>query len=119
MAAVTIGIFVFGLLLQRRREYITLRAQGIEPSTIRLLIAAEAGTIAVGGSLAGVLVGVAMGLYFVKVLQPLFVHVPRYIVPFHAFAVPIVLVCIGTMISSIAGSRLVNGLHPTELLRDE
>ncbi len=119
MAAVTIGIFVFGLLLQRRREYITLRAQGLESSTIRLLIAAEAGTIAIGGSFAGVLVGVAMGLYFVKVLQPLFVHVPRYIVPLHAVAVPIVLVCIGTMISSIAGSRLVNGLQPTELLRDE
>ncbi len=49
MAAVAIGIFVFGLLLQRRREYITMRAQGLAPRALRMLIALEAGTVAVGG----------------------------------------------------------------------
>lgn len=119
MATVAIGIFVFGLLLHRRREYITLRAQGLEPSTIRLLITAEATVAAVGGAVAGALVGWGMGLYLVRILQPLFVHMPAYIVPAEALGVPIVLVCLGGLVSAVVGSRHVNGLHPTELLRDE
>ncbi len=119
MAVVTIAIFVFGLLLQRRREYITLRAQGLEPRTIRLLITAEAATVAVAGTIAGLLVGTAMGFYFVTVLRPLFVLTPGYTVPLGRLAVPVVLVFVATIASSIGASRLVNTLEPTELLRDE
>lgn len=119
MAVVTIAIFVFGLLLQRRREYITLRAQGLEPRTIRLLIAAEASTVAVGGAIAGLLVGTAMGYYFVTVLRPLFVLDPSYTLSFSALVTPVLLVFVATVLSSIAASRLVNRLEPTELLRDE
>ncbi len=119
MAIVTIAIFVFGLLLQRRREYITLRAQGLEPRTIRLLITAEAGTVALGGIIAGLLVGTAMGYYFVTVLRPLFVLAPSYTVSVRDFALPVALVLAATLASSIVGSRLVNRLEPTELLRDE
>ena len=119
MAAVTIAIFVFGLLLQRRREYITLRAQGLEPRTIRLLIGAEAGTVAIGGAIAGLVVGAAMGYYFVTVLRPLFVLAPNYTLSFRAIATPLLLVLAATAIASVAASRLVNRLEPTELLRDE
>lgn len=119
MAVVTIAIFVFGLLLQRRREYITLRAQGLEPRTIRLLVAAEASTVAVGGAIAGLLVGTAMGYYFVTVLRPLFVLDPSYTLSFSALVTPVLLVFVATVLSSIAASRLVNRLEPTELLRDE
>ena len=38
MAATAITIFVFGLLLQRRREYVTLRAQGMRIGRIRSLL---------------------------------------------------------------------------------
>lgn len=55
MAAVAMAVFVFGLLLQRRREYVTLRAQGLEAGTIRLLVAAEAAAVALTGAVAGVL----------------------------------------------------------------
>ena len=119
MAVVTIAIFVFGLLLQRRREYITLRAQGLEPSTIRRLITLEAATVAVVGALAGVIVGVVMGSYFVAVLRPLFVLTPNYAVPFNGVALAVGLVLIATIASTTAASRLVNRLEPTELLRDE
>lgn len=119
MSIVTIAIFVFGLLLQRRREYITLRAQGLEPRTIRLLIAAEASTVAVGGAVAGLLVGAAMGYYLVTVLRPLFVLDPTYLLSVRAVATPILLVLVATVISSVAASRLVNRLDPTELLRDD
>lgn len=119
MAVVTIAIFVFGLLLQRRREYVTLRAQGLEPRTIRLLIAAEASTVAAAGTTAGLVVGAAMGFYFTIVLRPLFVLDPDFTLPLGALAVPTLLVLIATVTSAVAGSRLVNRLEPTELLRDE
>ena len=119
MEVVTIAIFVFGLLLQRRREYVTLRAQGLDLRTIRLLIAAEASTVAVIGAVAGVLVGSAMGYYFVTVLRPLFVLPPSYTLPIRTLLAPIGLVLIATVICTLAGSRLVNRLEPTELLRDE
>lgn len=119
MAAVAIGIFVFGLLLQRRREYITMRAQGLPPRTIRVLIAAEAGTVALGGAAAGLMVGGAMGYYFINVLRPLFVLSPRYSLPLVDALVPIALVFLATVLATVAGSRLVNRLEPTELLRDE
>jgi len=119
MAAVAIAIFVFGLLLQRRREYVTLRAQGLEPHTIRRLIAAEASTVAIGGTVAGVLVGAAMGYYFVAVLRPLFVLVPAYHLPARGVVEPVGLVILATVIVTWFASRLVNRLDPTELLRDE
>ena len=119
MEVVAIAIFVFGLLLQRRREYVTLRAQGLDLRTIRLLIAAEASTVAVIGAVAGVLVGTAMGYYFVTVLRPLFVLAPSYSLPVRTLLAPIGLVLVATVICTLAGARLVNRLEPTELLRDE
>lgn len=119
MAVVAIGIFVFGLLLQRRREYVTLRAQGVPAGTIRLLITAEAATVAAAGTVGGVIVGAAMGYYFVAVLRPLFVLDPTYVLPPSAVGPPVALVLVSTLLAAGAGSRLVNALDPTELLRDE
>jgi putative ABC transport system permease protein len=119
MVVVTIAIFVFGLLLQRRREYITLRAQGLEPRTIRFLITAEAALVAVSGAVTGVVVGAVMGFYFVTVLRPLFVLTPNYAIPVGATAIPVGLALLATILTSLAGSRLVSRLEPTELLRDE
>lgn len=119
MAAVTIGIFVFGLLLQRRREYITLKAQGLESRTVRLLIGAESATLAIAGSVAGVAVGAAMGFYFVVVLRPLFVLAPTYSIPLGAMARPVALVAVATLVSTAIASLVIDRLEPTELLRDE
>ena len=119
MAIVTIAIFVFGLLLARRREYVTLRAQGLEPRSIRGLIIAEAGTVAIAGSIAGIAVGIAMGFYFVSVLRPLFVLSPKYSITGVGLMTPVVLVLVAALVAAIAGSRMVNRLDPTELLRDE
>jgi putative ABC transport system permease protein len=119
MAAVTIAIFVFGLLLARRREYVTLRAQGLEARGVRRLITAEAGTVAVAGAVAGVLVGAAMGYYFVRVLRPLFVLQPRYSVPIASLALPVVIVVVSTVVASLIAAWMVQRLEPTELLRDD
>ena len=119
MEVVSIAIFVFGLLLQRRREYVTLRAQGLDVRSIRALIAAEAGTVALVGAVTGVLVGTAMGYYFVTVLRPLFVLAPAYTLPAQNLLAPLGLLLVATIVCTLVGSRLVNHLEPTELLRDE
>jgi putative ABC transport system permease protein len=119
MVVVAIGIFVFGLLLQRRREYVTLRAQGLSPRSIRGLITAEAATMAIGGTACGLVVGTVMGLFLVRVLRPLFVLAP----PFHLAAGPtaaiIISVLAATILTSTAATSLVGRLRATELLRDE
>ncbi len=119
MAVVAIAVFVFGLLLQRRREYVTLRAQGLEARTVGALIVAEASTVAIAGTVAGLIVGAGMGVYFVAILRPLFVLNPAYTLPLASAATPVLLVVAATLIASIAAARIVNRLEPTELLRDE
>jgi putative ABC transport system permease protein len=119
MGAVTIAIFVFGLLLQRRREYVTLRAQGMQPRAIRLLIGAEAGTVAVTGCAVGVPVGLIMAFYLINVLRPLFVLNPPYIVPIGSLSIVVGSVLVATVVTSVTASLLVNQLRATELLRDE
>lgn len=119
MATAAIAIFVFGLLLQRRREYVTLRAQGLGAGRIRTLIGAEAATVAVAGSVGGVLVGAVVGSTFVAVLRPLFVLRPGYVLPLSGVALPVGLVSAAAIIASVLGSRMVSRLEPTELLRDE
>jgi putative ABC transport system permease protein len=119
MAVVAIGIFVFGLLLQRRREYVTMRAQGLQAGEIRALIVAETGTVTVSACLVGLVVGVGMAALLVSVLRPLFVLTPRLVVPIGGVAVLVVAVLGATLVSSLAASGLVGRLRPTELLRDE
>ena len=119
MGTVTIAIFVFALLLQRRREYITLRALGMQPTAIRSLIAAEAGTAALAGCAIGVPVGLLMAYYLVNVLRPLFVLDPPYLVPFGSLGLVAASILAATAVTSLAASSLVNRMRATELLRDE
>ena len=119
MAATAIAVFVFGLLLQRRREYVTLRAQGMRAGEIRSLLLMEAGGVVVLGCLTGLLVGSAMAYFLVSVLRPLFVLHPAFLVPAAEVATLAVLVLSVSLAASLAASRLVNRLRPTELLRDE
>ena len=56
MSAAAIAIFVFGLMLQRRREYVTLLAQGMQGRELQALVLGEAALVAVlraGGGNAG------------------------------------------------------------------
>lgn len=119
LAVVAIGVFVFGLLLQRRREYVTLRAQGLRSSTVTALIAVETALMVLAGILGGTVVGGVMGYYFVLVLRPLFVLPPTYTLPPTTLALIIALILAALLAASLLGARLVNALKPTELLRDE
>jgi putative ABC transport system permease protein len=119
MGAVTVAIFVFGLLLQRRREYVMLRAQGMAPAAIRLLIGAEALTASAAGSLVGLVVGLVMAYYLINVLRPLFVLDPPYLVPLQALGSVVGSVFAAALATVAIASSLVNRLQAVELLRDE
>ena len=57
MSAAVIGIFVFGLMLQRRREYVVLRAQGMHAGGVRSLVLGEVALVVAGGLAAGLIAG--------------------------------------------------------------
>ena len=113
------AIFVFGLMLQRRREYLTLRAQGLHPREIRTLIVAEACGVAIGGCVAGLVVGIWMAYYFVRVLRPLFVLAPSFELPALGIATLPLLVVASAVVTSVVATSVIHRLEPTELLRDE
>ncbi len=119
MAATAITVFVFGLLLQRRREYVTLRAQGMHAGEIRSLLVMEAGGVVVFGCVAGWLVGGGMAWFLVNVLRPLFVLRPPVVIPPTGIATLTALVLGVSLLASLAATSLINRLPPTELLRDE
>jgi putative ABC transport system permease protein len=119
MAATAITVFVFGLLLQRRREYVTLRAQGMHAGEIRSLLVVESGGVVVLGIVTGLLVGIGMAYFLVNVLRPLFVLHPPVVLPATDIAALTALVLGVSLLTSLAATTLVNRLPPTELLRDE
>jgi putative ABC transport system permease protein len=119
MAATAITIFVFGLLLQRRREYVTLRAQGMRIGKIRSLLVTESSGVVVIGAAVGVLVGAVMAYFLVTVLRPLFVLRPEVVLPRVDIAVLAALVLAVSVVAALAATTLIRRLPPGELLRDE
>ena len=119
MAATATAMFVFGLLMQRRREYVTLRAQGLHSKEIRRLVLAESGISAILGATIGGGVGIVMASQFVQVLRPIFTLAPPLRVPGPELSVLAALVLGATVLSALAAAVLISRLKPTELLRDE
>ena len=81
IGAAAIGIFVFGLLLQRRKEYVAMRALGIRIGQLRGLMLGEAATAAILSVLIGTLTGGVMAYMFVQMLAPLFTILPTSLIP--------------------------------------
>jgi putative ABC transport system permease protein len=119
MAATAITIFVFGLLLQRRREYVTLRAQGMRIGKIRSLLVAESVGVVAVGAVVGAFIGAVMAYFLVTVLQPLFILRPVVVLPRTDIAVLAALVLVVSLVASLAATTLIRRLPPAELLRDE
>lgn len=119
MCAAVIAIFVFGLMLQRRREYVVLRAQGLSARGLQLLLLGEAGFVAASGLLAGTLVGGALGLLLVSILKPLFILSPVPTVPLTDAATLAALLVAATVASGVAALVVLRRLSPSEVLREQ
>jgi putative ABC transport system permease protein len=118
MSAAVIAIFVFGLLLERRREYVTLRAQGMRTGELRWLVLGEAAVVAGFGLAGGLLVGTGMAVLFADALRPLFILDPRVRVPAGDILGVAALAIAATLASALVGTALLRRLKPTELLRE-
>jgi putative ABC transport system permease protein len=119
MAATATAMFVFGLLMQRRREYVTLRAQGLHSREVRRLVLAESGISATLGAVIGLAVGIGIAGEFVRILRPIFTLAPPLDVPVSELGTLAGLVVGATGVAAVAATVLINRLKPTELLRDE
>ena len=119
MSATAIAIFVFGLMLQRRGEYVVLRAQGLRSSELRALVLLEAAVVTVGGLAAGVLVGTLTAFLSIRILRGLFILDPRMTLPLGQLASLSALVVVAAIVSGLAATELLRRLQPTEILREE
>lgn len=120
LSALGIAIFVFGMLLQRAKEHVTLRALGIRLRQLQGLVLGEAALVAVLSLVIGLLVGSAIAVMLVEILRPLFVIPPAGIaVPFGELAVLSGLVLGVTVLSSAVAGRSLRRAHLVEILRDE
>ena len=118
MAAAAMSIVVFGLLLQRRKEYVTLRACGLSTSKLLALVLGEAAIVACCGLGVGVIVGTSMARLFVRVLRPLFVLDPPHTIPFVRLLVLGVVVMTWTAVSAVSATAVLCWLKPTTVLRE-
>jgi putative ABC transport system permease protein len=118
MSAAGIAILVFGLLLQRRREYVTLLAQGMRAGELRALVLGEAAVAAFCGLASGVVVGTGFGVLLVRVLRPLFILDPGVAIPVGRIALLAGLAAAGTLASSLTATAILRRLEPSELLRE-
>jgi putative ABC transport system permease protein len=120
MSGIGIAIFVYGLLLQRRKEYVTMRALGMRFGQLRALVMGEASVVAVCSLVVGAMVGITMALMFVRVLTPLFTIPPTALTfPIAELVLLATLVLGGMGLSALLSARSLNGLSPMELLREE
>jgi putative ABC transport system permease protein len=119
MALTAIAIFVFGLMLQRRREYVTLRAQGMQARELRTLVLGEVTLVAGCGLAAGLLVGTGMAALLVHVLRPLFILDPGVTFPAAELARLAILMVFATLAATLSASAVLRRLRPVELLREQ
>ncbi|MEA2150342.1 MAG: putative transport system permease protein, partial [Solirubrobacteraceae bacterium] len=118
MSAAVIAIFVFGLMLERRREYVTMRAQGMLAGELRALVLGEAGVVALVGVGAGLLVGTAMAALLVHVLRGLFILSPSLVLPPLDLAALAGLTAAATLASALVAMAMLGRMRPMELLRE-
>ncbi len=119
MSAAAIAIFVFGLMLQRRREYVTLLAQGMQGRELQALVLAEAALVTICGLVAGLLVGIGMGYLMVHILRGLFILEPGVTFPVDDISTLVFLVLAATLASALIAVAMLRRLRPTEILREQ
>ena len=118
MEAAAIFMVVFGLLLQRRKEYLTLRAYGLSTPSLLVLVCGEAMIVAACGLAAGIAVGVVMARLFVQVLRPLFILSPSSTIASGRLVVLGGVLLTSTMASGLFAVAVLRRLKPTTILRE-
>jgi putative ABC transport system permease protein len=118
MTAAAVAIFVFGLMLQRRREYIALRARGLHARELQALVLGEAALVGLSGLAAGLLVGTGLAYLMVHILRPLFILDPSLTFPVSEIVTLGALALAAALLSALAATAILRRLSPTEILRE-
>jgi putative ABC transport system permease protein len=119
MSATAIAIFVFGLLLHRRAEYVTLRAQGLRSSELRGLVLLETAVVTGCGVVSGVVIGIVTAALSVGVLRGLFVLDPELTARAGSLLALGGAVLIAAIVCAIVATEVLRRLDPAEILREE
>lgn len=114
-----IAIFVIGLMLHRRKEYIIVMAQGLTSRQLVSLLAGEAGAVAGCALIAGLVVGSALGAALVNTLTPLFILEPPVVFPVATLVLLAGLVGLATLVSVVVARSILRSLSPSEVLREQ
>ena len=118
MSAAVLAIFLFGLILQRRREYVVLRAQGMHAGEIRALVLGETALVAAGGLASGLLVGIGTAFLLVQVLRPLFILPPGLSLQASTLGVLALVTVAAALVCGLAALAALRRVRPTEILRE-
>lgn len=119
MSGTAIAIFVFGLMLQRRAEYVVLRAQGLRAGELRALVVLETTIVTLCGFVGGLLVGTLTASLSIGVLRGLFILDPRMTFPLGRFSTLGLSVIAAALVCALAATELLRRLDPAEILREE
>ncbi len=119
MTATAIAIFVFGLLVHRRTEYVTLQAQGLRSGELRRLVLFETAVVTGCGALSGLMIGIVTAALSVGVLRGLFVLDPELTADIGSLVALGVAVVAAAVACAIAAAEVLRRLDPAEILREE
>jgi putative ABC transport system permease protein len=118
MSAAVIAIFTFGVILQRRRDFVVLRAQGMHAAAVRVLVLGEVALIAAGGVATGLLVGACSGFLLVQSLRSLFIVPPTFTLPPSSLVGLVLAPVMATLLSATAAITALRHVSPMEILRE-
>jgi putative ABC transport system permease protein len=118
MCATAISIFILGLMLQRRREYASLQAQGMRAPQLQSLVFVEAAVVAVAGVAIGIVVGSGVGALLMHVLRALFILDPGATITVEPLVIVTAVVVGATLACALVATWLLRR-RSSELLREE
>lgn len=118
MIVTGLSIFVFGVMLQRRREYVTMRAHGASGGHLRAVVVAEVSLVTLSGVASGLLVGVSTAQLLVRVLHPLFILRPSTALPAGRLAVAVALTLASGLACALVATAMALRQRPSEVLRE-
>jgi putative ABC transport system permease protein len=120
LGATGAAVFVFGVLLTRRREHITLRALGLGLPKVAGIVLGEAAAVAGIALVVGTAIGVGMAAIDVQILRSLFVIPPHGLTAgVTGILGPTGIVVVGVALALIAGYAGLARSRLVEILRED
>ncbi|AQQ14640.1 ABC transporter permease YtrF precursor [Corynebacterium glaucum] len=117
LLALSVVIAIFGIIntlalsiTERRREFGTLRAVGMQRAQVRRMIAMESVVIAVLGALAGIVLGTWVGYAFVQTLSD--TGLDRTLIPWAQLGGVLAVAVVVGIVAALVPSRQAARTHP-------